>query len=148
MTLITLDAIKAEQTRIAQLIADFEQQSIISLPGRTIPLSAGEFYCGTILTNGKPDYDLVGLPHEIEAITWDEAIKQQTDNKVLPTLRELALARANAPEHFKKEWYWSCEPHASDSDSAWCQYFYYGSQGTDYKYGKLRVRFFRRLEIL
>ena len=146
MTLITLDAIKAEQTRIAQLIAEFEQQSVITIPARTIALRAGEFYCGTVLTDGKPDYDLIGLPGEIEA-NWNGAVAQQEEDKHLPTLREQAMARANAPEHFKPVWYWSAEAHASASGYAWYQYFDDGYQYYRAKSDKLRVRFFRRVAI-
>lgn len=53
----------------------------------------------------------------------------------------------NVPELFKPEHYWSCEQHASYSDSAWFQNFLNGSQYYWYKYYLFRARVVRSVPI-
>lgn len=46
----------------------------------------------------------------------------------LPNRVECALLFATLKSEFEEKWYWTRETHASDSASAWCQYFDHGSQ--------------------
>lgn len=113
----------------------------------TLPeLAAGEYNAGLILKeDGSPDYWLVGLPGELEAASWDEAMdwaKEQGGD--LPTRRELNLLRANSRKEFKNDWYWSSE---SESSWAWDQGFRNGHQGTYRRSNELRARAVRRLPI-
>ena len=112
-------------------------------------LPDGEFHAGLILKeDGTPDYWLVGLPGELESADWQTAMDWANERGGnLPSLRELNLIRANARQHFKNYWYWSCEAHESDSSWAWSQLFYYGYQIINRKYYQLRARAVRRLPI-
>ena len=95
-----------------------------------------------------PDGILEALEEAPKAMTWDEAVNwaESTDGR-LPTRREQAILFGNVPELFKKEWYWSCEQHASAADYAWVQYFDAGAQTTVPKSDECRARAVRRLLI-
>jgi hypothetical protein len=107
---------------------------------------AGEVYAGLILgQNGEPDYHLFILPGEAEKVTWSKAKEwAKKAGGDLPTRREQRVLFANAKQHFKPEWYWSGEQHASDSGNAWGQAFGYGLQGYDNKSVEGRARAVRR----
>ena len=150
---ITLDAIKAEQTKIAAMIAAFEQQSIetteIHFPEFLIELKPGEEYAGLIVgKDGETSYHLILIPGQATGVNWTDAkafaSKQGGD---LPTRREQSLLFANLKEQFDGECYWSSEQHASDSDFAWYQYFGSGNQYDCITNVKLRARAVRRLII-
>lgn len=116
----------------------------------TLPAIAEcEFHAGLILKeDGTPDYLLIGLPGELEAATWKDAMAWANEQGGdLPTRRELNLLRANARQHFKDEWYWSNESYASGPAFAWYQHFYHGGQDGTRKYDGLRARAVRRLPI-
>jgi len=153
---ITLAAIKAEQSKITEMIAAFEAQAAENpeqyrFPETLITLQPGEHYAGLVLgKDGESSYHLVLLPGEEEAINWKDAKewagKQGCEYEAsLPTRREQSLLFANLQEQFKSAWYWSSEQHAAISDCAWYQTF--GSGGQDYypTGGKLRARAVRRL---
>lgn len=112
-------------------------------------LKPGEAYAGLILgQNGEPDYHLILLPGEAERVTWQEAKEwAKKAGGDLPTRREQRVLFANAKEHFKPEWYWSSEQHASYSDYAWGQDFNNGSQNNLLKSFKGRARAVRRMPI-
>ncbi len=156
MTQITLEAIKADLTRLAELIAQFEAQPAseceqIHFPEVLIDLSHGEHYAGLIVgKDGEPSYHLVLLPGEAEEIPFVEAnewaVRQGGEYEAsLPTRREQALLYANLKEQFQSAWYWSCEPYASDAGCAWCQYFLSGSQSISHQRLQVRARAVRRL---
>jgi hypothetical protein len=114
----------------------------------TIPeLATGQYNAGLILKeDGTPDYWLVGLPGELEAATWQQAMdwaKEQGGD--LPNRRELNLLRANTRKEFKDGWYWSNE--TSESSWAWYQGFTSGGQGDSNRGNELRARAVRRLSI-
>ena len=111
-------------------------------------LKADEVYAGLILgQNGQPDYHLILLPGDIDA-DWKQAKTfAKKAGGELPTRREQSLLFANCKDHFKRTWYWSGEPSASDASSAWYQSFYYGSQDLDPINFQLRARAVRRLPI-
>ena len=156
MTSITLEAIKAEHTRLAELIAQFEAQPAaerkqIHFPEVLIDLNPGEHYAGLIVgKDGEPSYHLALLPGEAEKVTFAEANewagRQGGEYEAsLPTRREQALLYANCKEQFQSAWYWSSEAHASDAGYAWCQTFDRGTQGYGPQSGQLRARAVRRL---
>lgn len=150
---ITLDAIKAEHAKVAEMIALFEAQSSetteIHFPEFLVELKHGEEYAGLIVgKHGEASYHLVLIPGQADSINWPDAkdwAKKQGGE--LPTRREQSLLFANLKEQFEDAYYWSGEQHASDSDYAWCQGFLYGGQDNGGTYGKLRSRAVRRLII-
>ena len=97
-------------------------------------LKAGEHYAGILLgKNGEPDHHLILLPGEAESVNWAQAKEFSAKaGGELPTRREQSLLFANLKEQFQPRWHWSGEQHASDSDCAWVQDFYYGSNGNTY----------------
>lgn len=156
MTIITLESIKAEHARLADLIAAFEKQqepSALYFPEATINLAPGEHYAGIITgKDGEPSYHLVLLPGQADDITWDKAMewasKQGGDSVAsLPTRREQALLYANLKEEFEERAYWSCEAHESESGWAWFQNFRRGYQNGTRRITELRARAVRRLVI-
>lgn len=154
MTQITLEAIKAEHTRLAELIAHFEAQTAaerehIHFPEALIDLNSGEHYAGLIVgKDGAPSYHLILLPGDAEKVTFEAAKKWAASiGGDLPTRREQALLYANLKEAFQEAWYWSGEAHVSEAGWAWCQYFGYGSQDSCHQCGQLRARAVRRLVV-
>lgn len=151
---ITLDAIKAEQTKIAAMISAFEQQvsetSEIHFPEFLIELKAGEEYAGLIVgKDGEASYHLILLPNQATGINWADAKAfAEKQGGELPTCREQSLLFANLKEQFEGEYYWSSEQYPSDSGYAWCQGFSDGGQGTCSTDDELRARAVRRLAIL
>ena len=156
MTTITLESIKAEHAKLADLIAAFEKQqepSALYFPEATINLAPGEHYAGIITgKDGEPSYHLVLLPGQADDITWDKAMewasKQGGDSVAsLPTRREQALLYANLKDEFEERAYWSCEAHESESGWAWFQYFQSGGQFITPQTLELRARAVRRVPI-
>ena len=156
MTSITLEAIKAEHTRLAELIAQFEAQPAaereqIHFPEVLIDLNPGEHYAGLIVgKDGEPSYHLVLLPGEAEKVTFAEANEWAGRQggeyyASLPTSREQALLYANLKEQFQSAWYWSSEAHASAAGYAWYQFFGNGGQLSYHQGSQLRARAVRRL---
>ena len=150
---ITLNAIKAEHAKVAEMIALFEAQSSetteIHFPEFLVELKHGEEYAGLILgKDGEASYHLVLIPGQADSINWPDAkawaVKQGGE---LPTRREQSLLFANLKEQFEEAYYWSGEQHASDSDYAWYQNFGSGTQYDDRTDSKLRARAVRRLAI-
>lgn len=155
-TTITLESIKAEHIKLADMIAAFEKQqepSALFFHEATINLAPGEHYAGLVIgKDGEPSYHLVLLPGQADDITWYKAMEwagKQGGEYVasLPTRREQALLYANLKEEFEEFAYWSCEAHESESGWAWNQYFGYGRQGYDRKRYEFRARAVRRLVI-
>ena len=153
MTPITLEDIKAEQTKIAEMIAAFEKQaeeSVLFFPEITINLKPGEQYAGIIVgKDGEPSHHLTLLPEQHECTNWKKAsewAKQQGGS--LPTRREQSLLFANLKDQFEKDWYWSSESYEPDNAYAWYQGFDYGYQSSYHKdSGLCRARAVRRLII-
>lgn len=149
---VTLEEIKAEHAKVAAMIVQFETQTqpvLKTFPADQIWLEKGEEYAGIVLgKDGAPSHHLILLAGDTEDVTWAEA-KDWTKEAggELPTRREQSLLFANLKEHFEEAWYWSGEPHASYSSSAWSQDFHDGSQYYPGKDIKLRARAVHRLEI-
>ena len=112
-------------------------------------LKAGETYAGIIIGQaGESDYRLVLMPPEAVDITWKEAgAWAEKQGGQLPNRRELRLLLVNAAEAFAKEYYWSNELHAANSDYAWYQNFISGCQYYSDPSNKLRARAVRRIPI-
>ena len=155
-TTITLESIKAEHIKLADMIAAFDKQqepSALFFPEVTINLAPGEHYAGLVIgKDGEPSYHLVLLPGQADDITWEKAVEwasKQGGEYVasLPTRREQALLYANLKEEFEGRAYWSCEAHESESGWAWCQYFGSGVQLSYDRGIELRARAVRRLVI-
>ena len=151
-TTITLESIKAEHARLAEMIAAFEAQAntpeSIHFTELLIELRPGERYAGLVIgKDGEPSYHLVLLPGQADDITLDKAMEwagKQGGEYVasLPTRREQALLYANLKEEFEERAYWSCEAHESESGWAWYQRFGYGNQSIN-RGIELRARFAR-----
>lgn len=134
----------------------FEQCTAIPMIGQPWP-GQGGIYAGMVRgDDGLPDYHLILAEHEPEdRMAWqasmDYAGTVEADGHkdfTLPKRKEQAILFGNLKERFKEVWYWSCEPHASSSDSAWNQNFYDGNQDNALKDNyHLRARAVRRLVI-
>lgn len=150
---ITLEAIEAQQSKLADMIAEFKRQAetaVITLPGTTITLAAGELYAGILLDeNGQPGHHLILLPGDVEGRSWESAKSwAQEQGGELPTRREQSLLFANLKSHFEARWYWSAEEYEPEDAYAWCQTFVNGIQSNTRKdVSSCRARAVRRLEI-
>lgn len=147
---LTLAAIEEKQSELAQMIERFKSQSMpFVIPSATINLRHGERYAGIMLDDeGNPDYHLVLLPGEAEAIQWEDAKKWAADRDgELPTRREQPLLFANLKGEFKEAAYWSGQRY-EDERYAWYQLFFNGNQYYNFTSTELRARAVRRLAIL
>lgn len=112
------------------------------------PLADGEIYVGAIGDQAGNLTHIILLPGDNDDATWKKQLawakKQGGD---LPTRLELSLMWTNCRDQFKKDWYWSNEQHAANSDYAWCQIFGHGYQVSLHTGLKLRARAVRRLPI-
>ncbi|CAJ0862505.1 hypothetical protein R77567_01654 [Ralstonia sp. LMG 32965] len=149
---ITLQAIKAEHNKVAEMIAAFEKQatSEYRVAGGTIQLNPGERYAGLILgKDGEPDHHVILLPGDEAELNWDDAKKWAKDQGgELPSRREQSLLYANLKEEFQGTWYWSSEAHERESGWAWYQVFNGGYQDITRQGPELRARAVRRLILL
>ena len=155
-TTITLESIKAEHIKLADMIAAFEKQqepSALFFPEATINLAPGEHYAGLVIgKDGEPSYHLVLLPGQADEVTWEKAIEWASHQggeyiASLPSRREQSLLFANLKEEFEERAYWSSEAHESESGWAWYQDFYNGDQLLSTRDNELRARAVRRLVI-
>ena len=149
---ITLEYIKSEHAKVAEMITAFEAQNktrFLMFGEQTISLNPGEEYAGIIIgKDGAQGHHLILIPGEVENIDWNNANTWAAKaGGELPTRREQSLLFANLKEQFKGAYYWSGEQHASDSACAWSQYFIYGTQTSNDKSAGLRARAVRRLPI-
>ena len=147
---VTLEAIKIEQAKVAEMIANFEAQAqsrTLNFSAHAISLAPGEEYAGVIVgKDGECCYHLILLPDDKDDLNWEAAKAWAASvGGELPNRREQALLYANLKDQFQSAWYWSSEQHASYSDFAWSQDFYYGGQGSYDKSSELRARAVRRL---
>ena len=149
----TLATVKAEQAKLAQMIAtieeDMKKNAFFEYQGNRIPLAISEKYVGTITSaDGSRNHHIILLPGAVSGKTWNAAKEWAASiGGVLPDRVESALLFATMKDEFEEEWHWTREVHASVSGDAWCQNFNDGSQYYDGIYGKLRARAVRRLII-
>ncbi len=149
---VTIEEIKATQSRLAEMIAKLETQAIVRthfIPETVITLKPGEHYAGTVIGHeGECSYHLILLPGAAEEVSHQAATEWAAGiDGELPNRREQALLYANLKEHFEGAWYWSSQQHESDPDYAWCQYFGNGDQSITRRDNELRARAVRRLII-
>ena len=153
MPTVTLEEIKAEHGKVAEMIAAFEAKAkaeaaypiTITFPD----LNKGERHVGVIISaDGAKRHHIILLPDVLESASWKEGIEHaKTIGADLPDRCEGALLFATMKDEFKSECYWLREQHASDSACAWYQGFSSGGQNYTYEHDELRVRFVRRLPI-
>ncbi len=150
---ITLEAIKAEQDKVAAMIAAFEAKEKAEA---TYPITVampepnpGERYLGAIISaDGSRRHHIILLPGEIDNADWNKAMAWAADlGGDLPDRAEQAMLFAGMKDEFTPNWYWSNTQHASDSGYAWFQYFDNGGQFIFSKSFEGRARAVRRLEI-
>lgn len=111
-------------------------------------LNEGEIYCGAIINADGTGHHIVLLPDDKDKINWEDAMDWAKEiGGDLPSRVEQSILFDQFKDQFKTEWYWSNTQHASDSDFAWCQHFYYGRQYYWYKTDPIRARAVRRLAI-
>ncbi len=136
MSEITLEAIEAKQTELADLIAKFKLQPaagpVLHRFGEVeIELHPGEHYAGMVLDQeGKLLHHLVLMAVTPgKKLEWQEAMDWAKEvGGELPTRQEQALLYANCKPHLKPEWHWSSETHKDDASCAWLCYFRDGTQ--------------------
>jgi len=150
---ITLEAIKAEQTKLAEMIASIEaamkEPRFFEYQGVRIPLAEGERYVGTVISaDATKRHHTILLPDEVENSNWKKSMEWAASiGGDLPDRVEQALLFATMNGQFKEAAYWSNTQHASGSIGSWCQYFGNGTQYGHFKSAELRARAVRRLEI-
>jgi hypothetical protein len=148
---ITLEHIKAEHTRLAQLIEQLQASATTTygIPQAFIELAPGERYAGIVLNGaGEPLHHLVLLPGDVEDITWPDAMEwAKKSGGDLPTRQEQALLFANLKDEFQAAWYWSSQEHHSEGSYAWFQNFGFGGQGYSHESYEGRARAVRRFKV-
>ena len=149
--MITLDQIKAEQTKLAELIQAFEaqeqQSASILFPETVIPLRPGEHYAGIVIgKDGEASYHLILMADKpTDKLNWKAA--KDWAKRIggdLPSRREQSLLFANCKEQFDPDWYWSNQAYEKDASYAWDQDFYDGGQDGSLFGNEWRARAVRR----
>jgi len=149
---ITLDAIKAEHSRIAEMIEQFERQpepTMFPINIQFPALNKEEKFIGIIISaDGAKREHIILLPGEFkgnwaDSMAWAESIGGELFDRT-----EGALLFATMKSEFKEEWHWTREQHATDSGSAWYQYVYDGVQFSTHKSYEGRARAVRRSLII
>jgi hypothetical protein len=147
---ITLQNIKEQQTKLAELIATFEANAKLSaafpITLNFPTLNAGEQYVGAIIsTNGAKREHIILLPGEVEDMKWQAAMDWAASiGGHLPDRCESALLFATMKDQFRPEWHWTCEQYAANPDYAWMQDFNDGYQDNGPKSDEYRARAVRR----
>ena len=145
-TTLEIDGAKVTVETSALFRAWFERNFCQSkTPPVKLPLAQpGERYLGSYTDkNGKLCHIFL-LPGD-EKKNWKDSVEwAKSLGGDLPNRIEQTMLYAYMPEEFQKEYYWSNTLHAEDSDYAWCQGFYTGSQVSTLTYYELRARAVRR----
>ncbi len=111
-------------------------------------LADGEIYVGLIGDAAGKAYHLILLPGDNDEATWQSQLKWANSiGGDLPNRIEQSMLWAHHRDQFKQDWYWSNEPHHSDSSWAWAQDFSNGIQYDYHEGNELRARAVRRLPI-
>lgn len=153
MTTVTLDEIKAEQSKLAEMIARLEARTKLTanFPITISPpeLNHGERWLGAVVSvDGKKCEHIILLPGEAERINWKDAMAWAASiGGELPDRTESALLFATMKDEFKPEWYWTNEERAAVPGYAWMQGFDDGGQDYYRKSDQFRARAVRRLKI-
>lgn len=150
---ITLQNIKDQQNKLAEMITTFEANEKLSaafpITLNFPTLNAGEQYIGAIISaNGAKREHIILLPGEVEDMNWQAAMDWAASiGGHLPDRCESALLFATMKDQFKPEWHWTCEQNADLPDYAWMQYFGNGTQYYYHKSSEYRARAVRRILI-
>jgi hypothetical protein len=147
---ITLQNIKEQQNKLAEMIATLELNAKLSaafpITLNFPTLNAGEQYVGAIISaNGAKRENIILLPGESESATWQSTMDWAASiGGYLPDRCESTLLLATMKDQFKPGWYWTCDQNAANPDYAWMQNFDYGDQSNIRKSNKYRARAVRR----
>ena len=113
-----------------------------------IELNPDEIYVGHYGTTPNETIHVILRPGDNDDASWQHQKEWAASiGAELPTRLEQALLWQNCREHFKDDWYWSSEEHASDAGWAWYQTFNYGCHINITQLNQLRARAVRRLPI-
>ena len=151
---ITMEDIKTQHNKVAEMIAAFEATSKVSnafpITINLPKLKSGEQYVGIIISaDGSKHEHIILLPGELEDSNWQDSIKwSKALGGDLPNRCESALLFATMKDQFKSEWHWTNETHAGYTGFAWMQDFDDGSQHYDHKSNKYRARAVRRESVI
>ncbi len=123
MSTITLDQIKAEQTKLNAMIASFEAtnsaKNIFPITFDFPELKEGEQWVGTIISAGGKKEHVILLPGEKDDINWQDANEWAASiGGQLPDRVESALLYSCMKDEFKEEAYWTCETHTGNAEWA------------------------------
>lgn len=136
MSAITLEAVKARQAELAEMIeqlaaAAATKSTWLLLPEVEIELQPGERYVGPVLdADGKVEHHLVLMPQRPDGtLNWQAAMEwAESIGGAIPTRQEQALLYANCKPHLTPAWHWSSETYEDDASYAWLCNFYDGLQ--------------------
>jgi hypothetical protein len=150
MSEITLAAIQAKQTELAQMIAALASQAAtsITLDAINIDLQPGEHYAGVVLNeDGTVKHHLVLMAAKPDdTLEWEEAKAWAASvGGSLPDRQEAALIYANCKPHVEAVWHWTSERHETNASYAWDCYFGSGTQGCSTTSASGAARAVRRL---
>jgi len=139
MSPVTIEAIQAKQTELAQMIQQLvaaKDPIEIEIDECTIELEPGEHYAGAVLDqNGQHLHHLILMAarHD-KKLNWQAAMDWAASiGGELPTRQEQALLFANCKPHLKPDWHWSSQTHEDDASYAWYCDFTSGYQFDDHK---------------
>jgi len=147
---ITMEAIKEQHNKVAEMIAAFEANAKLSaafpITVNSPQLKAGEQYVGSIISvDGKKREHIILLPGELTNDNWDDCMTWAASiGGELPDRVESALLFATLKDQFAEEWYWTREQDALNVGYAWMQDFDDGYQSLNRKSYKYRARAVRR----
>jgi len=112
-------------------------------------LAEGEHYIATLFDAvTQQGHHVILLPGDNDDANWQSQMDwAKSIGGDLPNRVEQALLWAKHRDQFKKDWYWSNEPHHSEFGWAWCQDFTSGLQLSYGRITELRARAVRRLPI-
>ncbi|MDM8356641.1 hypothetical protein [Pandoraea communis] len=136
MTQVTLEAIRAKTTELAEMISDFTNPQInrIEIPATVVELRPGEHYAGEILNeDGTIKHRLAFAAISAGAAhTWEDAgAFAKNLGLSRPTVPEARLLLANCRPHLPEEgWFWTDDAYEQNAAYAWNCYLCYGH--TDY----------------
>lgn len=151
---ITIDEIKAQHSKVADMIATFEASAKLAaaypITVAFPKLNAGEIYVGCIISaDGKKREHIILLPGALVNSNWADAMEWAASlGGSLPDRCESALLFATMKDQFQTEWHWTREQDAFNGSYAWVQGFSFGYQDYLRKSSEYSARAVRRLSII
>lgn len=136
---MNITQLQAERARIDALIEAASTPSIINFPASRVVLSAGEVYCGIMLSEGGLAYHLILVPEATEALTWEQGMEWASSLCAsMPTSKEWSLIMSNASSAISDGCYWSSTENSATS--AWRMFSTSGLPGVQYSNNKNNAR--------